>query len=187
MKINKRQISNILFVLVFCILFFTPYGFSIKVYINRLLSFSPSEIKIEDQKKLLDYNWNLRTSKGLLYNFNATKGEIVFVNLWATWCSPCVAEMPSIQELYTSYGKDVVFLCVVQDQESKVKDFMEQNSYNFPVYYQDSKSPKKLSSNTIPRTFIIDKEGNISMNKIGSANWNSSEVRGLLDKLVANN
>lgn len=184
MRILKKHIGNILLVLFIVVLVFTPLGFKIKVYVNRLISFSPNTIEKSDQKCLTDYNWNLHSSKNGKFDLNTAKGKVVFVNLWATWCPPCVAEMPSIQELYASYGSQVVFLCIAQDDPDKVKAYMKKNKFTFPVYYQKSKSPKELDSDRIPTTFVLDKEGNIVIEKTGAADWNSTTTIELLDKLL---
>lgn len=184
MRILKKHIGNILFVVFIVVLVFTPLGFQIKVYVNRLISFSPSVIEKSNQKRVTDYNWNLQSSDNRDFDLKDIKGKVVFINIWATWCPPCVAEMPSIQELYFSYGSEVVLLCIAQDEPNKVEAYMKKNKFTFPVYYQKSKSPKELNSESIPTTFILDKEGNIVVEKTGAADWNSTTTIDLLDRLL---
>lgn len=184
MRLDKKQIGNVLFVVFVVVILFTPLGFPVKVFVNRLISFSPSVIEESNQKNIKDYNWNLYSPIQGEFNLKAAKGKVVFINTWATWCPPCLAEMPSIQELYSKYNKEVVFLIIAQDEPNRVNAYMQENRFNFPVFYQKSKSPEMLSSNKIPTTFILDKKGNILVDKTGAANWNSTTTIDLLDKLL---
>ena len=184
MKFIKNHKSNLLFAGAILILFLTPIGFQVKVFINRYVYFAPSEIPSEKQIKLQNYNWNLLDNRGNLIDFNAYKNKVIVVNFWATWCPPCVAEMPSFQEIYDSYKNDVVFLFVTNDKDEKVNSFMNSNNYSMPVFYEVSATPPQISSSSLPATFIIDKNGNIVLSKTGATNWNSTSIQHLLDKLI---
>lgn len=185
MKLEKKKISNIVLILVAGIVLFTPVGFKVQVLMNRLLSFNPTETKIEAQKKVTDYHWQLISLKGVATNFEQEKGEVVVVNFWATWCPPCVAEMPSFQSLYDDYGDKVSFLFIAQDAEEKVSSFLKKKNYNLPVFYENSATPTQLQSKSIPITFVISKSGKIIVSETGAANWNSDATRNLLNKLLA--
>lgn len=184
MGLSKKQIGNTFFLLLAVVLLFTPLGFPVKVFVNRLLSFSPNIIEESKQQNIEDYNWLLYNSEQRDYNLKNAKGKVVFINLWATWCPPCVAEMPSIQELYSEYNKEVVFLIIAQDEPEKVNAYLKENGFNFPVFYQKSKTPELLSSDKIPTTFILDKKGRIVVEKTGAADWDSESVRVLIDELL---
>ena len=106
------------------------------------------------------------------------------MNLWATWCPPCIAEMPSMQKIYDAYGDRVVFLLVSNENQEKVTTFLKRKNLSIPSYYPLSSIPKEIASNSIPATYIIDKKGFIVVEKIGAANWNSTSVRKLLDNLL---
>lgn len=181
----QRNWSNLLF-FVFILLFLIPSTrFQLQIFINRALSFSP---KIENESKrstLTDYNWQLVSQSGEKIQFSDAKDEVIFINVWASWCGPCVAEMPSLQALYDSYKKDVAFYFVAQDEKNAVEDFMKKNNYNLPVYYSQQNPPKVLQSNQLPTTYLIDKKGSIWINKTGVANWNSEKVNALIENLIA--
>ena len=87
------------------------------------------------------------------------KGKVVFINYWATWCPPCIAEMPSLQKLYSEYKDKAVFLFVANDEPDKVGYFMREKGFNFPVYFQVSEPAEELRSKSLPTTFIINSEG----------------------------
>lgn len=78
----------------------------------RLSMFQPhetEEIIYIDQR---EYDWQLETIDGQKVNLNDFRGKTIFLNLWATWCPPCLAEMPSIQKLYDQYKDNVAFVMV---------------------------------------------------------------------------
>lgn len=155
------------------------------VYANKLIgSFSPSVNNEEDRARIDSYQWRLVDIEGIPFDFEKAKGKVVLVNFWATWCPPCVAEMPSLQELYDDYGDKVAFLFVTNDAKEKVAPFMEEKGYTLPIFHETSKAPDQLVSRSIPATYLIDKEGNIVIDKVGAANWNSDKVRSTIDALL---
>jgi thiol-disulfide isomerase/thioredoxin len=184
MRIKRGYLSNFAFILVFLLIVFTPIGFHLKVYFSRIFSFSPSELKVEEQVALSDYNWNLYDIQGNGYDFKNTKGKVILVNFWATWCPPCVAEMPSLQKLYNDYGDKVDFVLVTYDDKEKVRNFLSENNYSFPVYFERNNRPVSLASNSIPTTYLIDKKGVIIIKEIGAADWNSSISRNTINGLL---
>ena len=129
----------------------------------------------------------LKDPSGKQTNLGAHLNKPVFINFWATWCPPCRAEMPSIQQLYDRYrGNDqVAFLMVSNEEPDVVRGFMEKGGYDFPVYIGQSRSPMKLQSNVLPTTFIISKEGEIVLEKKGSAKWHGDKVTGIIDGLLS--
>ncbi|TMM53373.1 TlpA family protein disulfide reductase [Maribacter algarum] len=185
MKLKKENLSNFAFIIVLALLLFTPLGFHIRVLTSRIFSFSPYTIDKEDQLILSCYNWKLSNARGEVFNFKDVEGKVVLVNYWATWCPPCVGEMPSLQELYNEYGDKVEFVFVAHDEGEKVKDFMSKKEYNFPVYFEKSSSPIVLSTKSIPTTFIIDKKGKIVVRKTGAADWNGNSTWEILERLLA--
>ncbi|MCF2873885.1 MULTISPECIES: TlpA family protein disulfide reductase [unclassified Tenacibaculum] len=180
MKFTKKSISNIVFVIIIGLLIYPPT----KVYFIRLISFSPSTIKAEKREHLKTYNWNLKGLNTESIDFNNVKNKVVFVSFWATWCPPCRAEMPSIQKLYNDYKDKVEFIFVSNEDWSTISDFYKKNNYKLPTYSPLSKRPVEFNSQTIPATFIVDKKGAIAMMKKGPADWNSTKVRELLDRLT---
>jgi hypothetical protein len=92
--------------------------------------------------------------------------------------------MPDLQNLYQDYNKEVVFLFIARDKKRAVNDFMEKNKYNFPVYYEMGPAPRQLSSNSLPTTYILDREGTLIVSKTGAASWNSQVTRELLNGLI---
>ncbi|MFD2516138.1 TlpA family protein disulfide reductase [Pontibacter locisalis] len=119
--------------------------------------------------------------------FESLKGKVVFLNIWATWCPPCIAEMPNIQKLYDKVGSDkiaFVMLSVDEDGMKKVKKYIDKKGYSFPVYLPASQFPQEFYSNAIPTTFIISPEGKIVAKQEGMADYNTPEVVEFLQGMV---
>ncbi len=110
--------------------------------------------------------------------------QLLVVNFWATWCPPCVAEMPGMQELYESYGDRVEFVFVARDEHDRVLKFMDRKNLSVPIYYERTAPPEELKTSSLPTTYLIDPQGTIRIDKVGAADWNSKKVRGLLDELI---
>ncbi|MFT0716620.1 TlpA family protein disulfide reductase [Flagellimonas lutimaris] len=187
MKITKEQISNGIWILAIVLILFTPLGFYPRVWVNKIVAtvLSPSTVDKDEQSNLKNYNWDLIDLEGKQTNLQSRKGEVILINVWATWCPPCVAELPGFADLYKDYGDKVNFAFVANDEKQKVETFLKKKGYDLPVYFQVSATPKELESGSIPVTYILDKQGNIVVDKTGAANWNSDKTRALLDKLIA--
>ena len=124
---------------------------------------------------------------GKTVSFESLKGKVVFMNIWATWCPPCIAEMPNIQSLYEKVGSDkiaFVMLSVDEGGMEKVQKFIDKKGYTFPVYMPASQFPQEFYSNAIPTTFIISPEGKIVAKQEGMAEYDTPEVREFLQSMV---
>ncbi len=185
MKFGKKQWINSGLIVGIILILFTPVGFYARVFVGRFLSTSAAVLKSELQMPIKNYDWELVDAKGNEINFENVKGKVVLVNFWATWCPPCVAEMPSLQSLYNDYNKEVVFMFVAQDKVEKVSAFIAKKGYTLPVYYSKTEAPSVLTSKTIPTTYVINKEGKIIIAETGIADWNSDKTRKMLNKLLA--
>jgi len=133
-------------------------------------------------------NFRLEGLNGKKVELKNFKGKVIFLNFWATWCSPCKEEMPSMEVLYKQFKeKDFVLLGISVDYEGAklVKEYIEKNGYTFPVLI-DSKSKilDLYGIRGIPTTILIDKKGRMLGKAIGPRNWNSPEVMSLLNQLI---
>lgn len=179
----QKHWSNLLFG-VFIVLIIIPQTRQpIQVVLNRIIAFSPTEINKLDRDILKDYEWYFKNENNQTVNFIQSEGKPVLVNYWATWCAPCIAEMPDLQKLYSDYKDEVDFYFITSEEPRIVEAFLDKENYNLPVYYFLSSPPDLLKSSSLPTTFLIDTRGEIIMKKTGAANWNSKTVRKTIDKL----
>ncbi|WP_298262499.1 TlpA disulfide reductase family protein [uncultured Lutibacter sp.] len=180
-KLNKKSISNIVFVIAILVLLYPPS----REWFMRQIAFSPSVETKQDSKKLSTYNWELKGLNTTSINFQEFENKVVFVNFWATWCPPCRAEMPMIQKLYNDYKDKIEFVFLTNEDWETVDLFFKKNNYQLPVYNSLSTPPNAfLETNSIPATYLIDKQRNIRISKVGAADWNSTKIRKLLDELI---
>lgn len=139
--------------------------------------------------KSFDYNFVLHDLKGNRIDVNDFRGKVIFLNLWATWCGPCRAEMPSIEKLYTSAAsEDIVFVMLSIDRpenHDKVVSYVERKGFTFPVYTPADTLPEILRVPNIPTTFIIGKDGEVKVKEIGAMNYNREKFMRLLSDLAA--
>jgi len=185
MKITKSQRNNIILLIIVLVMIIPQTRQPLQVLLHKGLAlFSPSVIDKEERAVVSNYNWNLVDENGVSFDFNTAKGKVVVLNFWATWCPPCIAEMPSLEKLYQKYNKEVVFLLVSNETQEVVANFKAKNDYEFLVHSSQSEPPKTLQVSSIPRTFIIDKNGQIVVDKTGAANWNSDRVHETLEALL---
>jgi len=184
MNFIKKQWSNILFGVFIVLMIIPQTRMPIQVFIQRFISFSPSEIAKEDRTTLKDYNWNLATLNSERTNLSQSEGKVIIINFWATWCPPCVAEMPELQELYNEYRDKVDFYFITSEKSETVNFFLDKKGFELPVYLQIEKSPEVLESSSLPTTYLISKTGEIIMRKTGAASWNSDKVHEVLDGLL---
>lgn len=117
-------------------------------------------------------------------SFDALKGKVLFVNNWASWCGPCIAEMPSVQQLKDKLkGTDVAFVMVsFDDEKSKAISFMEKRKHDFDIYFPGERYP--FFTSAIPATFIVDKNGKNVSQHIGIADYNNDEILNQLKALA---
>ncbi|NRA93192.1 MAG: TlpA family protein disulfide reductase [Psychroserpens sp.] len=178
--------SNIVLLIIITVLIIPQTRKSIQVFLHKgigLLS-SVKVIAENERQELITYNWLLRNENGVEVNFNNYRNKVVLVNFWATWCPPCIAEMPSFQKLYEHNNKNIEFLFVTTDAVEKIKKFKLENGYTFPVYQIISDPIDQFETTSIPRTVVIDKSGKIIIDKGGVADWFSDSIQGELGNLV---
>lgn len=107
------------------------------------------------------------------------KGKVVVLNFWATWCPPCVQEMPMFDNMNKMYGEDkVVFVLATEETGEEVPNFIEKYKLTVPIY-QLKEPLKNYGIYTIPATFVFDKKGRLVEKKLGAFNT-AEELRMLL-------
>ena len=117
------------------------------------------------------------------------EGKVILLNFWATWCGPCVGEMPAFEQLQETYGEDLVLLAVNSgEDEGTVKAFLEENGYTFPVALDPRYEVALLyPSDSIPYTVIIGADGKVAAIQLGAADADTMYAHycELIDGLLA--
>lgn len=156
------------------------------IFHTGALDAKPDELKKDD--KDFDYDFQLKDLSGKTISGSDLKNKTLFLNLWATWCGPCKAEMPSIQKLYNAVDHDkIVFIMLsldAADRDDKVVKFLQNQGYTFPVYRPFGQMlPPQLRVPSIPTTFVISPAGKIVAKKVGTANYDTPEFKKMLEDL----
>lgn len=182
---KKSQLSNIIFLIIIVLLIVPQTRMPIQIALHKVVgAFGPSVKSTDATVKLTNYNWQLINDRGEQFDFNDAKNKVVVVNFWATWCPPCIAEMPSLNKLYEAYHDKIILLYISDEANETLLKFKQKNDYNFPVYHVVSELPTEFDVTSIPRTFVIDKKGRIVVDKTGAANWFSDNFRAELKQLI---
>ncbi|MBT3273531.1 MAG: redoxin domain-containing protein, partial [Spirochaetales bacterium] len=132
-------------------------------------------------------DFTLENLNGEEITLSSLKGKVVLLNFWATWCPPCRAEMPSMQEMYLLLEDENFELLAVDVQEPKktVADFIEKNGYTFPILLDTSgRTGAVYGARSIPTTYIIDADGFAVGFITGSREWNNEVVYETLRSLL---
>ncbi len=114
------------------------------------------------------------------------RGKVIFINFWATWCPPCIAEMGSINALYTKLKDNPHIVFILADADGNLQQataFMQKHQYSLPVYASTGVIPQLLYSGTLPTTIIIDSNGNLAQRHEGIANYDTEAMLAFLKGL----
>lgn len=132
----------------------------------------------------VDFNLKMIDAEGKTRSLEEFKGKVIFLNFWATWCPPCVAEMPSIAKLHEDMGDDVAFVLLSFDEDfEKAKAFDKRKGYGLPIYAPASNLPEMLQSSALPTTYIVDADGNLALTHKGMADYSDPEFKEFLNSL----
>ena len=136
--------------------------------------------QLKPKEGYLAPKFTLRNLRGNLEGLDDHAGKVIVVNFWATWCAPCIKEMPSFETLYRrfrSQGLTVLAVSLDKDGSSKVQDYVDKFKLSFPVLLDTEGIAEKLyPSFTIPFTYVIDKQGRVAARIDGAKDWESAET-----------
>jgi len=124
---------------------------------------------------------------GRVIRMRDLRGKVVVLNLWTTWCPPCVQEMPTLERLHGEMSdEDLVVLAVSQDEKPDlVRPWIEKRAFTFPVLLDPlAETGHALGVSGYPETFVVDRQGTIVHHHIGYRDWAEPQVLGAFRKLL---
>ena len=131
---------------------------------------------------------NFNDRKNQHHTLSSHKGKTILINFWASWCPPCVKELPSLNRLQKKIDSDLFTVLAVNigEDQKTVSDFLKPMNINFPVLFDpDGKAVKPWNLVAFPSSFLVDKKGNIRYGLFGGIEWDNDEVVGIINKLQA--
>lgn len=165
---------------------------SLTIITISVISFSCAAFEDEEDNSALK---PLKNTGEVQKIFDKSKGKVILLNFWATWCPPCVKEFPELMKLHSKYkdkGFELVFISLdeVSDIDTKLKPFLKNYGVNFTTYYNTFSKPEELInyidkswSGAIPSTYIYDKQGVLKNSIVGNRTYEQfeKEIQPLLD------
>jgi thiol-disulfide isomerase/thioredoxin len=133
-----------------------------------------------------DFSFRAMDKGGQPVDFKAYRGRVVVLNIWATWCNPCMAELPSLGKLAAHYSadKDVAVVCLSQETARVIFRNAKAIESGAPLYSLDGQQlPEVYQTHGIPATFIIDKRGMVAYEHLGTSDWAHASVIKFIDAL----
>lgn len=187
--LSKKNLVNAAFIVLFLLVLFVP---AVKAFMVQGLMeiglFKPNTTEKKAEIAIDLSAVKFRDGKGNIVSLSDLKGKVVFLNFWATWCPPCLAEMPSVNKLYQQFAadKNVVFIMVDADSNfAKAQAYMDKKKYKLPVYTVASDIPEVIFKGTLPTTLVFDKQGRVSFHEEGMANYASPKFVDFINQLKA--
>ncbi len=178
---TSKNILNVVYIGVILLLLFNPWAKATLIRVLMTVGFFQPNVsmvqKASFDTSLPDVTFLYETGKAL--KLSDLRGKVVFINFWATWCPPCLAEMPSINQLYEQFKNDttIVFITVdVDGRLAKSSSFLRQHEWHLPLYQDTGNLPPVLSGNAIPLTVIFNRKGRLVYRHEGVANYSSNKM-----------
>lgn len=136
--------------------------------------------------KTWDYAMVADDLSGVAVSFRQFANRVILLNVWATWCAPCVAEMPTLFRLQKRLaGYDVEFAFLSSERPEIIEKFVRKHGWKGPFYQVTGDLPECFRSGAIPATFVVDRYGSIAFRHLGAARWDDERIVTFLQGLAA--
>ena len=140
------------------------------------------------EKKTAAPDFALKDPAGRQIALKDLRGRVIFLNFWATWCPPCIEEMPAMEKLHQELQKEGLVILAVNFQEGpdRVKEFVAKHNLTFTALLdRDGKVSELYQAWALPVTVIINKRGELAARAMGSKAWDGEEARQFFNELLA--
>lgn len=193
--LNKKNIINAAFIAFFLVIIFVPAAKALMIRGLMEIGLFSADVKAPSAANEAALSNDLsgirfKDRSGKEVDLGSLKGKVIFLNFWATWCPPCLAEMPAVNKLHNQFANDsgVVFILVDADSDFlKAQQYMDRKGYKLPVYNAVSSIPEAIFKGSLPTTVVFDKRGRVSYNEVGAANYASEKFIAFIKKLKDSN
>lgn len=133
-----------------------------------------------------DFDWPLLTLNGERTSLAAFRGKVLVINHWATWCLPCLEELPSLAALRAAVpDSSIAFLLVSPQDRRRVSEFVRRRGIALPVFLEADLTPRAFGLEAVPTTWVVDRTGEIVLKRRGAMRWDTPELITLLRTLAA--
>jgi peroxiredoxin len=174
MKDKKTNQRNIIFFSL------VTLGFAITFSLKQNDSIFKYSKQIAIEEELPAPDFTLPGLNGELISLSEFKGNVVLINIWATWCPPCVYEMPSMEKLHQQFKNEkfkILAISIDSQGAKAVAPFMKNHNLTFQTLIDPTGTIRtSYGVNSIPQSFIIDKQGHLLKKIIGPIDWATPEV-----------
>lgn len=181
---SKPWVKNTTFFGILAILFLTDVGKWIQVEVTRWRLDAPEYITASAQtNSIYRYDVQLIDADGERVSLSSFNGKPVFLNLWASWCVPCLAEFEGLEELRSAMP-EFTFVTMNIEAQPAFERYLEKTSVDLPFYRAATPLPGELTPDAIPASYVLDEEGNVIYSFTGAADWSNPKVVEQLRKLL---
>jgi peroxiredoxin len=155
-------------------------GIGVDVALKQLDLMRPARARLAE-------DFSLSTPAGGKFRLSEQRGKVVLVNFWATWCPPCLEEMPAMERLWSRH-KDAGFVLVaisLDTDPKKVSPFVSARQFSFPIALDPKMEiAEKYGVRALPSSFVIDRDGTVTGVALGPRSWDDSAAHGLVQAML---
>ena len=165
---------------------FINYIWAIPIIFFGLCSCSPKSGKQTETNSLSEINLNqikLKDLNGKSIDLDQYQGKTLFINLWATWCKPCLEEMPSIERAQAILkDKNIEFLFASNEEAGRIQNFRSKKNLN--LNFMQLENQEELNIQALPTTFIFNAQGKLVFHEMGYRQWDGSDNIEMINNII---
>ncbi len=181
---KKGWFKNLVFFLILAFVYFSGFPLWINVQFTKWQLNEPNTtLAAPYSESIHNSAISIENAVGEIFDLTEFKGKPVFINFWASWCVPCLAEMPSIKTLQTALP-NVEFLLVTSEPKQAFLTYMKKADLDLNHYRLLTNVPTPLNHKVLPASFLINEEGVVVFRQYGAVNWDAPETLQLLKEAL---